>query len=115
MNDDRLKELSERIEELNRKSTQVLTFLSFAITAAVLIWSNSTLGVREKVLVVGVMRTWVLAIFPILVGILPLKDFSDNNIRWYSFLRWLKFVLLWLAVALVCWGAVDFARAIWGR
>jgi len=115
MNDGRLKELSERIEELNRKSTQVLMFLTFGITAAVLIWSNSTLGARQKELVIGVMRAWVWAIFPVLVGILPVKDLRDNNIRWYNFLRWFKFMLLWLAVGLVCWGALDFARAVYLR
>lgn len=115
MSDDRLKELSERIEEMNRKSTQVLMFLTFGITAAVLIWSNSTLGARQKELVIGVMRAWVWAIFPVLLGILPVKDLRDKNIRWYNFLRWFKFILLWLAVGLVCWGALDFARAVYLR
>jgi len=111
MSDDRLKELEQRIDELNRKCTQVLMFLSFAIAAGVLIWSNSALGGVRKALVVDGVERWIWAVFPILAGILPVKDFSNNNVRWYNFLRWLKFVLLWLALVLVCWGAVDVARA----
>ncbi len=115
MNDESINELRERIDELNGKSTRVLMFLSFAIAAAVLMWSNSSLEARQKELAVGAMRSWIWAVFPVLAGILPVKEFGHNNTRWYGFLRWLKFVFLWLAVAFIGWGAVDFARAIYHR
>jgi hypothetical protein len=38
MTDNEIITLEKRIDELNSKCTQVLTFLSFAIAAAALIW-----------------------------------------------------------------------------
>jgi hypothetical protein len=105
--------LGERIEELNNKCTQVLVFLSFGIAAAVLLWSNkSSMNDTQQNLLRGAMSRWVWAIFPTLLGILPLKEIKENNQRWYTFLRWFKFVALWAAIILIFCGAVDFARAI---
>jgi len=112
MNDE-IKDLSERIKQLGDKSTQLLTFLSFALAVAVLLWSSEVLTDRQKSLLVVAMRRWVLAIFPILLGILPVKEFRKNNLRWYSIVRWCKFVLLWVALFFIFWGVILFAWSIW--
>ncbi len=110
--DDKVKDLSERIKELGDKSTQLLTFLSFALAVAVLLWSSTVLCGSQKSSLVLAMRWWVRAIFPILVGILPVKEFRENSLRWYSIVRWSKFVLLWVAVGFIFYGVILFARAI---
>src|ERR1700735_4078936 len=105
-------ELEQRVDELNTKCTQILMFLSFAIAAAVLLWSNkpSSLTFRQLDLVLAAMKWWGRAIFPILLGIAPVKDLRDNNTRWYNFLRWAKFYAVWAAIICIGWGAVDFTR-----
>jgi hypothetical protein len=107
-------ELSKRIDELNNKCTQVLLFLTFAIAAAVLLWSNkpSSLLPSQLDLVLGAMKWWVGAIFPTLLGIIPLKEVRENDSRWYAVLRWMKFCALWAAIICIAWGAADFARAV---
>jgi hypothetical protein len=108
-NSARVERLSSRIDELNQKCTQVLIFLSFAIVAVALS-SQSPLLENTNLLDKALMR-WAVAMFPTALGILPLKDFCDDRLRWYSFVRWLKVVLLWLAVPCVFWGAIDFIRS----
>lgn len=108
----RLNELRRRIEELNNKGTRVLLFLSFGIAATVLLWSTDLLNDMEQDLLIRAMRWWVLAILPTVIGILPLKEFRENSRRWYGFLRWLKFALLWLAIILIVVGATYFFRSI---
>ena len=110
--DPRLNELRRRIEELNNKGTQVLIFLSFGIAAMVLLWSTDLLNDTEQDLLIRAMRWWVLAILPTVMGILPLKEMRENNRRWYGFLRWLKFVLLWFAIIFIVVGATYFVRSI---
>jgi hypothetical protein len=110
--DPRLNELRRRIEELSNKGTQVLIFLSIGITATVLLWSTDLLNDIEQELLIRAMRWWVLAILPAVIGILPLKEIRENNHRWYSFLRCLKFVLLWLAIIFIVVGATYFVRSI---
>jgi hypothetical protein len=110
--DPRLNELRKRIKELNNKGTQVLIFLGFGIAATVLLWSTDLLNAAQQDLLLGAMRWWVLAILPTVIGILPLKELRENNLRWYSFLRWLKFVLLWLAIILIVVGTTFFVRSI---
>jgi hypothetical protein len=110
--DPRLNELRKRIKELNNKGTQVLIFLGFGIAATVLLWSTDLLNAAQQDLLLGAMRWWVLAILPTVIGILPLKELRENNLRWYGFLRWLKFVLLWLAIILIVVGTTFFVRSI---
>src|SRR4029077_12177763 len=105
----KVERLSSRIDELNQKCTQVLIFLSFAVVAVALS-SQSSLLENADLLDKALMR-WTLAMFPIVLGILPLKDFGEDGLRWYSFVRWLKVVLLWIAVPCVFWGAIDFIRS----
>jgi hypothetical protein len=108
-NSAKVERVSSRIDELNQKCTQVLIFLSFAIVAVALS-SQSPLLENASLLDKALMR-WTVAMFPTVLGILPLKDFCEDRLRWYSFVRWLKVVLLWLAVPCVFWGAIDFIRS----
>lgn len=110
--DPRLNELRRRIKELNNKGTQVLIFLSFGIAATVLLWTTDLLNAVQQDLLLGAMRWWVLAILPTVIGILPLKEIRENNCRWYGFLRWFKFVLLWLTIIFIVVGATYFVRSI---
>lgn len=103
-----LDRLEKRIDELNRKCTQVLTFLSFAITAAALIWVQGHNDVMRRPL-----SRWVWAIFPTLIGIIPAKEACEDNENWYRIVRWSKVSALLVAIALIFWGAVDFVRAIY--
>lgn len=109
--DPRLNELRRRIEELNNKGTRVLLFLSFGIAATVLLWSTDLVTDIQQDLLIGAMRWWVLAILPTIIGILPLKEIRENNCSWYSFVRWSKFVLLWLAIICVVVGTTYFIRS----
>ena len=105
----KVESLSSRIDDLNQKCTQVLIFLSFAIVAVAL--SSQSPLLEHATLLDKALMKWTVAMFPTVLGILPLKDFGEDGRRWYSFVRWLKVVLLWLAVPCVFWGAIDFIRA----
>jgi hypothetical protein len=110
--DPRLNELRRRIEELNHKGTQILIFLSFGIAATVLLWSTDLLGTIQQDLLLRAMRWWILAILPAAIGILPLKEFRENNRRWYGFVRYVKCALIWFAVIFIIAGATYFLRSI---
>ena len=58
------------------------------------------------------MRWWIGAVFFVLVAILPVKEFRENNLSWYHIIRWLKVALLWAALACIFWGALQFIHAI---
>lgn len=111
-----LKCLRDRIKELGDKSTQVLIFLSFAIAAVVLLGygpdSTSTRDLSAKVVQSGTLRWWILAIFPVVAVILPLKEFRRDNLRWYRIVRWFKFCLLWAAIGFIVLGTIKFVQAI---
>lgn len=114
--DEKIEDLRCQIKELGEKSTQILIFLSFAIAAVVLLGygpdSASTRELSTKVIQSGTLRSWVLAIFPVVAGILPLKEFRTDNLRWYRMVRWFKFCLLWAAIGYIVFGAIKFIRAI---
>ena len=109
--DPRLNELRKRIEELNRKGTQILIFLAFALAGAVLFWSTEGIADLQQDLLLSTMRWWALAILPSVIGILPVKEIRENNGSWYSFVRWLKIVLLWLAIICIVVGTTYFIRS----
>ena len=111
-----LSDLKGRIKELGEKSTQVLIFLSFAIAAVVFLGygqdSPSNHQISDRIVQSGTLRLWVLAIFPVAVSVLPLKEFRRDNLRWYRSVRWLKFLLLWAAIVYILLGAFSFSRSI---
>lgn len=100
--------LYKRIEELNRKCTQVLTFLSFVLAASVIAWSSKRLTPAQTNLALHAIRWWLLAIFPTALGVAPFKEFGFEKPCWYEFLRWMKFFILWAALVLIGLGAASF-------
>ena len=103
-------ELGRRINELGAKSTQLLLFLTFAILGAATARSEDFPA--NHALVRAATWWWMLAVFPVLLGVLPVKDMRWNDRAWYRFLVWAKFVLLWLAVTLSAVGAIQFLRSV---
>lgn len=110
--DDKLKSLRGRINELNTKSTQILIFLSFALTAAAILWSSNLAVHGGDGSLRMAMRHWVWALFPTIGIVAPLKDFFFENPRWYNTLRISKVVLLWIAVVFIVWGTWNFCCAL---
>ncbi len=103
--------LAFRLQELNNTATQVLLFLSFAIVAGVTYLATS-LDAPRKFALQSSLHWWVGAIFPTVAVILPLKEISDGNIRWFRFLLWVRFFLLWSAIVCIFIGAIQFFRSI---
>jgi hypothetical protein len=113
MNDsaDREREgLEARIRELGDKSTNLLLFLSFAIVGAVSLRYDQLPA--NPGLVRSAMRCWILAVFPVLLGVLPVKEMRRNSRRWYGVAVWIKILALWIAVAFSLAGAIQLLRAI---
>ena len=94
------------------KCTQVLVFLSFAIVAVGVVLSSERPLPFKTLLLQAALMKWVWGIFPTIVGILPLKEFGEDNLKWYTTLRWVKVAFLWIAILLVGWGVLDFALAL---
>jgi hypothetical protein len=111
---ERLNFLATRLGELNNKASQILIFLSFAIVAAVtfLTLNPLTPSSAAKTEIHRALRWWIGAIFPTVVGILPLKEIRDQDVRWYRVLLWVRFVLMWSAIICIFIGAIAFFKAV---
>lgn len=110
-NDDRAHEaIEKRIDELSKKSSQTLLFLSFALVVVATLKGKSDpcheMGLRAA------MRCWSWALLPVVAGILPVKEFGWSKPAWYRVIRWVKVVLLWIAVILIAYGVLDFTKAV---
>ena len=103
-------ELGTRINELGNKSTQLLLFLTFAILGAATLMTKD--GAAQERLVRAAAWWWMWAVFPVLLGVLPVKDFNWNNRKWYRFLVYAKCLLLWTSVILSGIGVIQFLRAV---
>jgi hypothetical protein len=79
-------DLAIRINELSTKSTQLLLFLTFAIVGAATLGTSQSSA--DQTLVRGATWWWILAVFPVLLGVLPVKAFKWNNrtgiVSWYG-------------------------------
>jgi cytochrome bd-type quinol oxidase subunit 2 len=100
--------IEERIKELNEKATQMLLFLSFAIVAAATVDAHTA----DPDHVRSAMAWWVLAVFPVLLAVAPLKDSWWKNEHAYGNLRNFKVWSLRLAIAFSLFGAVQFLRSL---
>lgn len=109
---DELHPLEHRISELNRKASQLLTALSFAIAAAILLKQYMCTPFQNAMLRWS-LRLWVISLFPVLVMILAVKEFRVPSTLWYRTVRRLKVLLLWIAVGLIFFGALAFLLAVW--
>jgi hypothetical protein len=96
---------------LNNTASQILIFLSFAIVAGVT-YLSPALEISKRTAVHGALRWWIGAIFPTVLGILPLKEINDHDMRWYRMLLWVRFALMWSAIALIFVGEVLFFEAV---
>lgn len=111
----RNKDLVERIKRLGDKSTQLLLFLSFAFLAVITMRSEPAISAGQRQMLTYAMQWWERALWPILFGVLPVRDFADYAKRktlWYEIIRWSKVVLLIVAVVLILLGVTHFAQAI---
>jgi hypothetical protein len=106
-----IEKLAKRIEELDTKSTQVLTFLSFVIIADATL-GNTVTDPGRKLAFTSAMRCWLWALYPVILGILPVRELRSETVRWYRTLHWLKFILLWIAAFFISLGLYRFARVL---
>jgi hypothetical protein len=104
----RTEEISDRINELGTKSTQILLFLSFAMLSVATL---ETIASAPTVALNSALWWWKLALLPVLVNILPMKEIRWKTLAWYKFIQWTRFVLLWLAVILIVFGVLSFFKA----
>ncbi len=81
--------------------------------AAILETTGDKLGQCQAMLLTFGMRFWSIAIFPILFGILPVKEIRGSDETWYTFIRRGKIVALWVAIIFIMIGTLFFACAIW--
>jgi len=109
--DQQLNFLVLRLNELNNTASQILIFLSFAIVAAVTFLTPS-LDVSRSSAVHWALRWWIGAIFPTVIGILPMKEIKERNLPWYRALLWARFVLMWAAIICIFLGAIQFFKAV---
>jgi|SRR5215469_23299 len=108
-------DMSERIKGLNDKGNQLLLFLSFALVAAVTleVAGKDVLTELQAPALRWAIRLWVLALFPILLSVLPVRElflrfgWSLNKLRWY------KAILLFLSIMAIGFGSAYFLKAIW--
>jgi hypothetical protein len=109
--DQQLNFLVLRLGELNNTASQILIFLSFAIVAAVTFLTPS-LDFSRRAAVHWALRWWIGAIFPTVIGILPMKEIRERNLPWYRALLWARFVLMWVAIICIFLGAIQFFKAV---
>jgi hypothetical protein len=100
-----------RLQELNNTASQILVFLSFAIVAGVTFMTPS-MDVSRRTAVHWALRWWIGAIFPTVIGIIPLKEVRDRDLFWYRFLVRMRLVLMWAAIICIFIGAIEFFRAV---
>jgi hypothetical protein len=108
---EKLVHIAHRLLELNNTSSQILIFLSFAIVAAVTFLAPGLEASRRSA-VSGALRWWIGAIFPTVIGIIPLKEVADGSLPWYNFVLWMRYALLWCAIICILVGAFQFFKAI---
>jgi hypothetical protein len=106
-----LDHIALRLSELNTTSGQILLFLSFTIAAAI---SFLIPGLEPSRRSAGswALRWWIGAIFPTVIGIIPLKEIKHKSLAWYRFLLWKKMVLLCSAIICILIGAIQFFKAV---
>jgi hypothetical protein len=100
-----------RLRELNNTASQILIFLSFAIVAGVT-FLTPTLDLSRRSAVHLALRWWIGAIFPTVIGIIPLKEVRDEDVMWYRFLLRMRLLLMWSAIICIFLGAVEFFQAV---
>jgi hypothetical protein len=108
---DDIEKISKRINELGKKSSQILLFLSFAMLSVVTLETGKD---PPPAALNCALWWWKCALIPILVGILPMKEFIWNSPSWYRFIWVTRVILLWLAVLLIVIGVWLFFKVMTG-
>lgn len=106
--------LAERIKELNEKGTQLLLFLSFALVAGVTlkVAAKETLTAEQAHALTCAVRLWVIAFFPILISVLPVKELFRGLGFSLEILNTIKVLLIIAAIVLICVGSAYFLKAL---
>jgi hypothetical protein len=100
-----------RLQELNNTASQILIFLSFAIVAGVT-FLTPAMDLSRRTAVHLALRWWIGAIFPTVIGIIPLKEVRDKDLAWYRFLLRMRLLLMWSAIICIFIGAIQFFKAV---
>ena len=100
--------LAKRIDELGKKSSQVLLFLSFAMVSVATLEAVKGLPVPK---LNYALFLWKLALFPVLVSVLPMKEIRWDDPTWYLWICRIRYCLLWLAVVVILGGVGFFLLA----
>ena len=108
---EKLSFIATRLSELNNTASQILVFLSFAIVAGVT-YLTPTMDLSRRDAVHLALRWWIGAIFPTVIGIIPLKELRDRDVAWYRFLLRTRLPLMWVAIICIFIGAIEFFRAV---
>ena len=103
--------IASRLQELNNTASQILIFLSFAIVAGVT-YLTPSMDSSRRTAVHWALRWWIGAIFPTVIGIIPLKEVRDRDVFWYRFLLRMRLVLMWSAIICIFIGAIEFFKAV---
>jgi hypothetical protein len=103
--------IASRLQELNNTASQILIFLSFAIVAGVT-YLTPSMDLSRRAAVHWALRWWIGAIFPTVIGIIPLKELRDRDVFWYRFLLRMRLVLMWTAIICIFIGAIEFFKAV---
>ena len=101
-----------RLNELNNTSSQILIFLSFAIVAGVTYLTPSLESFPARRHQFGFALVDRRNILPTVIGIAPLKEINDHNLRFHRFVMWMRFALMWSGIVCIFIGAIYFFRAI---
>src|SRR5260370_22564757 len=109
--------LKSRIKELNEKFTQMLLFLGVAIVGAATLNSDDLDISPDRVR--SAIMWFVIAIFPLLMGVLPLKELGVSlkwdERKWFGLVAKAKILLLVLAILLNAFGACSLVVAFLER
>jgi hypothetical protein len=108
--EDPIKPVENRIKELGEKSSQTLLFLSFALVVVATLKDKS--DSCQQIALKWAMYFWSFALFPVVLGILPLKEHKEGDLCWYTRIRWIKIWLLRVAIGLILIGGLAFTMAI---
>ena len=103
--------IATRLRELNDTASQILIFLSFAIVAGVT-FLTPAMDLSRRTAVHLALRWWIGAIFPTVIGIIPLKEVRDKDLAWYRFLLRMRLLLMWSAIICIFIGAIQFFKAV---
>ena len=103
--------IASRLTELNNTASQILIFLSFAIVAGVT-FLTPAMDLSRRTAVHLALRWWIGAIFPTVIGIIPLKEVRDKDLVWYRFILRMRLLLMWSAIICIFIGAIQFFKAV---